>query len=256
VSISDRWTWPILVLAAAGALVGLCRLLGLGRKRTGICLCVAAGGTVAVAGSLLVVHFAECTARSEPPRAWPWSPRVQFCEKDAVAPLYGALALLAVPTLLVALGAILWAWRGEGWATLAFGLLLATPLLPVLYLGALPNYPVETTPILHNPYLRVATDARPARACYVNGIIEGPDRTTVTDETERICVDLEPTAEARALTPDDELTTTHRLDMLGKKLTENGREADTEFDGLVVARVYPLSGAAAREDSTLIPTVG
>jgi len=77
----------------------------------------------------------------------------------------------------------------------------------------------------------------------------------VTDETERICVDLESTAEALALTPEyDEGVTIYALDWLGKTLTENGMEPDAEWEGLVVTRVYSLSGARAREDSSLIRT--
>ena len=251
----DDWAWLIAILAGGATVAALGHVLGLSRARTLVYLCIATGGTLVIAGGFLLVSLGECVFANDRPLSWQWSPRREFCSEPGSPAALGGLALFLVPSLLVALGAILRSKLGQAWSVAAFFLIIPSPLLPFLYVKALPFYPIYTTPVLHDPYLRTASAMRPARACYVEGIAFGPHKTVVTDETERICVDLESTAEALALTPEyDEGVTIYALDWLGKTLTENGMEPGAEWEGLVVTRVYSLSGARAREDSSLIRT--
>jgi hypothetical protein len=209
-------------------------------------------GTVYVLVTLAIVSLGTCLGAWETSGVWAWSPVFEYCDGETTASK-AVLAVLAAPALLAAVGAILWSKLGRGWALLAFGLVLLAPLLPARYVTSLPLYYKEFTPVLHNPYLRVASDSRPARACYIYGIVHGRRRTVVTPDTERVCVDFEPTPEASALTPKyDQGATERRLELLGHALTANDLEPGAEFEGLVAARVYRLPGAEARRDSTLI----
>lgn len=129
---------------------------------------------------------------------------------------------------------------------------MATPFLPSLYVAQLPYYRLDSYPVLHNPYVRPASEERPARACYAYGVVYGPNATTITDESERICADLKHTEEASELVPEYEslpsyASTRWRLEWLGKRLTESELRPGTEYDGLVAQNVYTLSGADARE---------
>lgn len=227
--------------------------LGLTRKHLFVGALVAVVGTVVVFIGLGFALLSTCFL-SEPHPHWPWSPKTEYCEGDSPVVSAAAYAALAAPSLLAILGTILWARTGQIWATATFVLVPVPAILVGWYVNSLPYYYVETTPVLHNPYLRVATDSRPARACYAYGIIRGRRMTVITPESERICADLEQTPEARALTPRyDQGHTEHGLEFLGHELTENGMKPGAEFEGLVAVRVYRLLGAEARRDSKLIP---
>jgi hypothetical protein len=225
---------------------------GLTRKHVFVGALVAVVGTVVVWIGLGLALLSTCFL-SEPHSHWSWSPKTEYCEGDSPIVSAAAYAALAAPALLALLGTILWARAGQLWATAAFVLVPVPAILVGWFVNSLPYYYVETTPVLYNPYLRVATDSRPARACYAYGIIRGRRTTVITPDTERVCVDLEQTPEARALTPRyDQGHTEHALEFLGHELTENGVKPGAEFEGLVAARVYRLPGADARRDSTLI----
>jgi hypothetical protein len=226
--------------------------LRLTRKQAVVCGLVAVVGTVVVWVGLGLFLLGTCVLEERNP-AWPWSPKIEYCDGESRATTIAAYAALAAPAVLAALGAVLWAAAGSRWAIAAFLLVPVPAILVGQYVASLPYHYIETTPVLHNPYLRTATDARPARACYAYGIIRGRRKTVVTPDTERVCVDLEQTPEARALTPEyDQGDTEYGLEYLGHELTESGMEVGNEFEGLVVARVYRLPGAEARRDSKLI----
>ncbi len=164
-----------------------------------------------------------------------------------------------VPALLTWLGAFLWSRRRGKVAALAFGLIATTLFLPSLYVSLLPYYRLDSYPILHNPYVRPASDDNPARACYAYGIVHGPAVTETTDETERTCVDLARTADADQLVSEYETlpfypTVLYNLEWLGKQLTESGMEAGTSYRGLVAERVYSLPGPTAREGAFFVRT--
>ena len=227
--------------------------LALTRKHIVVGALVAILGTVVVWIGLGFALLSTCVL-SEPHPHWPWSPKTEYCEGDSPIVSAAAYAALAAPALLAILGTILWARAGQIWAIAVFVLVPAPAFLVGWYVNSLPYYYVETTPVLYNPYLRVATDSRPARACYAHGTIRGPDTTAIPPETERVCVDLDQTSEARSLTPEyDQGATEFGLEFLGHELTENGMKPGAEFEGLIAATVYRLPGAEARQDSTLIP---
>jgi hypothetical protein len=228
--------------------------LGLTRKHVVVGALVAVVGTAVVWIGLAFAILGTCFL-SEPHPHWPWSPKTEYCEGDSPVVSAAVYAALAAPALLALLGTILWARAGQLWAATAFVLVPVPAILVGWYVNSLPYYYVQSTPVLHNPYLRVASDSRPARACYAYGIIRGPRKTVITPDTERVCVDLEQTSEARALTPKyDQGHTHHALEFLGHELTENGMKPGAEFEGLVAVRVYRLPGAEARRDSKLILT--
>ena len=223
--------------------------LGLRPKHVFVGALVAILGSVVVWIGLAFAILGTCWL-SEPHPHWPWSPKTEYCEGEAPIVSAALYAALAAPAILATLGTFLWARAGQLWAAAAFVLVPVPAILVGWYVNSLPYYYVQSTPVLHDPYLRVATDSRPARACYAYGIIRGPRETVVTPDTERVCVDLEQTPEARALTPEYDLGQTYdALELLGYELTENGLMPGAEFEGLVAARVYRLPGAEARRDS-------
>jgi len=220
----------------------------------------AAGATGVLVVSLFFVSFGECLAENrEQPLSWSWSPRRQFCNAPSSHASVGAYALFLLPSLLIIVGTIL-AKRGprlSSWPV--FALLLVVPFLPAIYVDSLPIYRLDDYPILHAPLLREAADGQPPRVCYVYGIVFGPRKTPVTEDTERTCVDLLPTRQALALTPAyDEGRTIYDLEWMGKNLTARGlpaRPGGTGIDGLVVKRVYKLPGRKALEGSTAISAI-
>jgi hypothetical protein len=223
--------------------------------RTVVLVVVASiAATAAVWVSAIYVGFRECLAENvDRPSSYPWAPRREFCHGGSDVEL---LAMLALPTVLIVVGAILWR-RGRGaLATAAFMLVFATPVLPHVYVASLDVYDPEEYPILFAPFLRLATESTPPRVCYVYGIKRGPKATPITDATERFCVDLRPDAEALALTPEyDEGHTPYTLEWLGKKMTERGLHApvtDDPIEGVVIQRVYMLPGREAERDATLV----
>jgi hypothetical protein len=258
-----EWLYLAGLLAGPGVLVYLlCRKLRLSRAQTVACVIVAVGGTVATAAGLFVVSFSECWAENrypEPPLSWPWSPRREFCQSGS-AESHAALALLVIPTLIACVGAALFRVRRRRPAFAVLALVAVTPFLPGVYVSRLSYYRLDSYPILHDPYVRPATNESPARACYAYGIVYGPRTTPVTDETQRVCADLARTPEAAELVPEYESmpnysTIRWRLEWLGKRLTEERMSPGTEYDGLVAERVYKLSGAEARQDSFLARTL-
>jgi hypothetical protein len=227
--------------------------LDLTRRQARICGLVAVAGMLLAALGIWVTAFVACAEGGSTGLLWSWSPRMELCsDRDPTRDVIGIVIVAATPAILVILGAVLWAKVGSGWAMAAFVVALTVPpFLPAAYVESLPRYHSWTTPILYNPYLRAATETRPARACYVYGIVYGPDKRR---EPDRICVDLEQTPEASALTPDRDSHRGAGLGRLGTKLSANGIDEGTEHDGLVAARVYRLSEAKAREGSVLVRT--
>lgn len=115
--------WLVVLLAVVGATALLCRRLGLSKGQTITCAALALVGTLAATGGLWWASFAECFGENrEPPRplSWPWSPRREFCSQSGSPAALGALALLAVPPLIVWLGALLWSKRRGAIAAGAF----------------------------------------------------------------------------------------------------------------------------------------
>jgi hypothetical protein len=241
-----------LVACTAGVAV-LARLLGLGWLQAAVWALLATAGLATLVAGGLYASLAECLGEAEYGSMWHWEPRREICEEENSPAQLGYYALLTVPPLLAALGALLWS-RGWKWAAYFASLpLLGVFFLPFGYIEALPYYPTDATPVLHDPYLRVAERDRPARACYVYGTadIAGPPSAKGL----RLCVELAPTPEALALAPKRaEDITTDGLRWLGLTLTENGLEPGTEWDGLVAKRFYRLRGRDAREDSVLVRT--
>lgn len=235
----------------------LARRFGFSRRAAAWAGLGAAGATGVLAVSMFFISFDECVAENrERPLSWPWSPRREFCHEPSSPAALGAYALLLVPSLLMVAAMIL-AKRGPRPASwLIFGLLLTVPFLPRIYVNSLPIYRLDDYAILHAPLLRKAANGRPPRVCYAYGIVFGPRKTPVTADTERTCVDLRPTRQALTLTPAyDEGRTIYDLEWMGKNLTARGLPVETGgtgIDGLVVARVYKLSGPEALEDSTPI----
>ncbi len=243
----------VAVTIGGAAVAGLCRALGLNRRRTAACVLLAAGGTVLVGAAMLVTVIGDCwTERYD---AFPWSPRIEMCEEPESAAGLGIALVFLVPPAVGALTAVLWAKVGEGAGVLAIALITGALFLPYLYVNALPIYQHDDTPILHNPYLRRATETQLARACYAYGIVEGPNLQRPRPDDERRCVDLERSPASVVLTDEyDEGNTPFSLEYLGYEMSENGMEPGAAAEGLVVARVYRLPGEEARRDSVLIPT--
>lgn len=254
--------WLLGVLAAPVTVALLSRRLGLSRGQTITCAAIALVGTLAMMAGFFYTSFAECLGENRYPPAplsWPWSPRREFCSDGDSWAARGGLLLLVLPFALTGFGAFLWARRLAGLAAVTFGLIVVTPLLPTLYISQLPYYRLDTYPILHNPYVRPASDEAPARVCYAYGIVHGPAVTEITEETERTCVDLARTADADQLVPDYERlpfysTVLYNLEWLGKRLTESDMEAGTSYRGLVAERVYSLPGPTAREGAFFVRT--
>jgi hypothetical protein len=252
------------LIAAVAAVALLCRRLGFSTGRTFLCSAIVLVGTVAAIGGLAITSFLECFGENrspEPPASWPWSPRREFCSDGDSWAARGALPLLALPFVLTALGAFLWSRKRRGLAAATFALIAVTPFAPGVYVSALPYYRLDSVPILHDPYVRPATDDLPARVCYAFGIVHGPRATSVSDETERTCVDLARTPEASVLVPDYERTSRYAyasvpydLEWLGKRLTEEDREPGIEYEGLIAERVYTLPGDEAREGAFFVRT--
>lgn len=217
----------------------------------------AAGATGVLVVSMFFVSFGECVDESrERPLSWPWSPRREFCNAPTSHASVGAYALFLLPSLLIIVATVL-GNRGLSLVSwLIFALLLAVPFLPRIYVESLPVYRLDNYPILHAPLLRRAAHGQPPRVCYAYGIVFGPRKTPVTDDTERTCVDLVPTREAVTLTPAyDQGRTPYDLEWMGKNLTARGlpiRPGGTGVNGLVVERVYRLPGRKALDGSTPI----
>jgi hypothetical protein len=249
--------WVLGVTAAVAAVAVVCRWLGFSARRTVLC----AG--IALAGLALTAVF-ECLGENRyppPPSHWPWSPRREFCSDEGSWAARGALPLLAVPFVLTLFGALLWSRKRGGLASVAFGLVAATPLLMPAYVSALPYYRTDEYPILHDPYVRPATEEQPARACFAYGIVRGPQATRITDESERICADLRRTGDSEELVPGYETlpgyayaSVPYNLEWLGKRLTEENMSAGTSYRGLVAERVYTLPGAEARAGAFFVRT--
>jgi hypothetical protein len=230
------------------------------RRRTALWAGVAAGlvTTVALVASLLT-GFGECGVENPepaPPLSWPWSPRRQFCSDDSSPAALGALGPLLLPAAMVMLGTFLRFKKQAALGWIAYAIVLTAPVLPSLYVDALPYYRLDSYPVLHEPLLRPASEGGPARACYVYGIAHGPRKIETTSATSLECVDLEPTAEALSLTPSyDQGRTIYDLDWMGKKLTQKGlpiRPGPTGVEGLVVDRAYKLPDGRARVGATLV----
>lgn len=247
------WVIGLLVVLVSGLVTGIgLRAAGV-QRRMAVQASLAAGaaaGVVAVA--LLFTFLNECFVENRPPMfpsSWPWSPRRQFCDGGSPEGL-GSLALLLVPAVAVLTGTLL-RWKHKqalGWA--CYALLLAAPALPTLYLKALPYYPLDEYPILHEPLLRPASGSEPALVCYVYGVAHGPSRMEVLPNTNRTCVELKPTPHALSLTNEyDEGQTNYDLDWMGKELTQNGlpvRPGETGVPGLIVDRAHYLTDIDAR----------
>lgn len=242
--------------ACTAGIAALALALGLSRLQAAVWALLATVGLAAgVASGLYAVLFECLESGDEALSAWPWSPRREFCDEESSPAQLGLYALLALPPLGAALGVLLWS-RGRRSAAVVAAIALAGVVLPPwLYIESLPYYPRETTPVLHNPYLRAATESRPARACYAYGIVEGVQAHRPTLDEERRCVDLERSPASVALTGEyDEGNTPFSLEALGYAMSEHGLEPGVAAEGLVVARAYRLPGAEARKDSVLIPT--
>jgi hypothetical protein len=253
--------WLLFVLAVVVVVALVCRLLGLGGGQAIAFAGIALVGTLLAMGGLVWAALAECWFENRPrPLSWPWSPRREFCSEPGSPAALGAYPLLALPALAASLGAFLWSKRHRGLAAGAFCLIAVSPFLPSLYASALPYYRLDSYPILHNPYVRPASDQWPARVCYAYGVVHGPALTRIENTTERVCADLKSTQEARELVPEYESLPSYpsirgRVEWLGKNLTENGMEPGTEYDGLVAERVYRLPGLDALEGSFFIRTL-
>jgi hypothetical protein len=255
-----RWEAWLLAVPVSGLITGGgLRALGVPRGQA-LWAGIGAGAfTFVVLVVLGFELFAECLAENRapaPPLSWPWSPRRELCNDGSSPAALGALALLLIPTVLAFVGTLL---RSRGRSALGWTLsavVLATPLLPPLYVGALPYYALKSYPVLHEPLLRPARESRPPRVCYVYGIAHGSRTVEVDPDTERHCVDLERTPEALSLTSRyDEGRTIYDLDWMGKMLTEEGlpvRPGDTGVDGLLVERAYKLPDREARIGATVV----
>jgi hypothetical protein len=223
-------------------------------RREALWAALAAGAATGVAFvALALTAFGECVGENPdraPDPSWPWSPRREFCDDRSSPAALGALALLLVPTAAVMLGTFLRSKQHQALSWTAYAILLATPVLPSVYIGALPVYRVDSHPVLHRPLLRPVSASKPARVCYLYGIAFGPRKVEVTSGTTRHCVELKPTPQALSLTPKYDLgQTSYDLDWMGRRLTEKGlpvRPGDTGVDGLVVDRAYKLPESQAR----------
>jgi hypothetical protein len=243
------------LVACTVGVATLARLLGLTGLQATLWAALATGGLAALVVGGFYALLAECLYESDYGFAWHWSPRRELCDEENSPAQLGYYALAVAPPLVASLGAFLWSRRRRTAGFVASLSLLGVVFLPFAYIEALPVYSLERTPVLHDPYLRVPTDSGSPRACYVFGIAHGPDRIQPTDETERVCVDLARTPAALALTAGyDGGETSYALTWLGRTLTENGMDEGTEWEGLVVERVYRLPGTEARAGASLIRT--
>jgi hypothetical protein len=247
----------VVVAVAAIATTFITRLFFQRRRNAIVAGLVSAAFTLVLLVALFLVSFGECLSENRPqPSAWPWSPRREFCNSPHSHASLGVYALLLLPSLIVISATVVSSRvsRPIGWALLA--LLAVVPFLPKLYVDSLPLYLVDDYPILHAPLLRQGAGDTPPRVCYAYGILFGPRKTPVTPETPRTCIDLVPTPEALALTPDyDQEVTIYDLEWVGKNLTAKGlppKPGGTGIKGLMVERSYTLSGEQARESATRI----
>jgi hypothetical protein len=254
------WVVWVLVVPVSALVTGVgLRAAGVPR-RTAVWAGIAAGAVTAIAlVAVWLTAYGECLAENPepaPPPSWPWSPRRQFCNDASSPAALGALGLLLVPTAMVVLGTFLRFKEHPALGWTAYAVVLATPVLPSVYVNALPYYRLDSYPVLHQPLLRPASGSQPPRVCYVYGIAFGPRKVEVTSATRHECVDLKPTPQALSLTPSyDEGRTSYDLDWMGKKLTQRGlpvRRGATGVDGLVIDRAYELPDSQARIGATLL----
>lgn len=212
--------------------------------------CLVAAITAVMTGVVIVVSFVvvfgECLAENQdPPRpsSYPWSPRRQYCEEGTVESNL-AFALVLLPAFTMIAATFFRRKRVRPAAVTAYALLALTPFVPPLYLEALPYYEIAETQAYFDPVLRPAEGDVGPRVCMRHGIqFSDPPGAFDDPYEERVCVDLEPTAEARALTTSyDEGRTLGVLDELADHLTRNGaEEGETDVDGLVVTDVSELT---------------
>jgi uncharacterized membrane protein len=129
---------PLSWLVAAAIL----EALGLPRGKAMWAGVIAGVATVGVIAGYVGTAFAGCSGEwtgSAQDEQWVGSPQEEFCTSTGSTAGLGWLPLLAVPTTLVLVSAFLW-WkrRAPTLTALLFLLLCVTPLLPALYVLALP----------------------------------------------------------------------------------------------------------------------
>lgn len=208
---------------------------------------------------VIVTYFSTCLAEireNGPPVGYLWSPKARFCGIGGISSTAPWICLsLLLP--LVALALALYIRRRTGLrdlVRLALALAILGPIAPPIYAAALPSYQVNNYPILTQPWLRVATPTRPARVCYVYGIVTALSTNHPAPSSMLRCVDLRRNAASRELTPHyDEGVTSYNLQFLGDALTREGWPAPAGFSGfadLIVARAYELPFNQVRQDST------
>jgi hypothetical protein len=212
--------------------------------------CLAAAVTAVITGAVIVVSFfvmfGECLAENrEPPRplSYPWSPRREYCQEGTLESSL-AFAIVLVPAIAMIAATFFRRRAVRPAAFAAYGLVALAPFVPSLYLEALPYYEIADTRVYFDPVLRPAKADLGPRVCMRHGIqfSDAPGESEDPYE-ERLCVDLEATVEARALTRGyDEGRTAYALDQLADDLTRNGaEEGGTDVDGLVVTDVNTLT---------------
>lgn len=254
------WVIWLLVVPVSALVTGGCLRAAGVPHLTAVWAGIAAGSATAITlGAIALTVLVECVAENAdppPPPSWSWSPRRQFCNDRSSAAGLGALALLVVPTALVVAGSLLRFKRHTALGWTAYGLMLFTPVVPAVYVNALPYYRLDSYPVLHQPLLRPASGSKPPRVCYLYGIAFGPRKVEVTSTTSRECVEFTPTPEARSLTARyDEGRTIYDLDWVGRNLRQTGlpvRPGATGVDGLLVGRAYKLPDSQARVGATLV----
>jgi hypothetical protein len=252
------WVLWALVVPVSGLVTGGGLRAGGVPRRTAIWAGVAAGALTGLAlFALGITVLGEClNDTDDPPASYSWAPRREFCDSGVSAVRLGILGVLFVPTVMVVLGTLLRARNHPVLGGVAYATLLAVPFLPGLYVSALPYYRLDDYPALHRPLLRPAKGSQPPRVCYLYGIAVGPRKAKATPATTHHCVDLEPTPEARSLTPRyDEGRTIFDLEQMGNNLTEEGLPIEpgpTGVDGLVVDRAYVLRDGEARRGAALL----
>jgi hypothetical protein len=190
------------------------------------------------------------------PLGYDWSPRARFCgvHEGASTTPWMYLSLL-VPIAALALGRFIRTRTGSRQLALAaYALAGLAPIVPPVYVAALPSYQVGDYAILTQPWLRTATPTREARVCYVYGIATAAQTLNPAPDTQLRCVDLQRNAASEALTPsDDGGQTSYNLQFLGDALTQRGWPASDGFSGfaaLTVARAYELPFSQARQGAT------
>jgi hypothetical protein len=234
------------VALACGVVAGaVVRAMGESVEGSLLVLAVTAVLTGAVIVVTFVVAFGECLAENSDPRpaSYPWSPRREYCEGGTLESDL-AFVIVLLPAVAMVAGAFFRRRAVRPAAFVAYGLVAFAPFAPPLYLEALPYYEIAETPAYFDPVLRSAQGDLGPRVCMRHGVADSEARAAYDDPFEEyVCVDLEPTAEARALTTRyDEGRTLGALESLADDMTRNGaEEGETDVDGLVVTDVNELT---------------